>query len=243
MESLQIMIVEDEPVIAEEIAAIIEDLGYSVSCKVLHSKEVLNSFQRYNPDLVLLDINLGQGKDGIQLAHEIKSLKNIPLIFLTSYSDKAIVDRAKNVNPDGYIIKPFDEKNLQIAIEIAFHRYEQSQKTTAEEKPETFLINKYLFIRNKNKLIKLDPGDIIYAEAYSNYTIIKTTNNKFIISTTLGIIQDKLQPFGFFRLHRSYLANVAKIEAIEEDYVSIAGEKIPVSKKQKQDLLNIITQL
>lgn len=238
------MIVEDEPIIAEEIAATIEDLGYTVACKVLHGKDTVSSFNTHDPDLVLMDINLGKGPDGIQLAGEIKAQKNVPLIFLTSYSDKTTIDKAKQVNPDGYIIKPFDEKDLQVAIEIAFHRFEQQQpKTVAEEKPETFLINKHLFIRSKNKLVKLNPEEVVYAEAQSNYTLVKTEKDKFMLSTTLGIIEEKLLPFGFFRLHRSYLANISKIDAIEEDHVIIGGEVVPVSKKQKQDLLNHITQL
>jgi DNA-binding LytR/AlgR family response regulator len=243
MASLRIMIVEDEPIISDEIAATIEDIGYTVACKVLHAKDVLQSFTNGEPDLVLMDINLGKGTDGIQLAGELKAQKNIPLIFLTSYSDKTTIDRAKQVNPDGYIIKPFDEKELQVAIEIAFHRFEQQQKKITEEKPETYLINKHLFIRTKNKLVKLNPEEVIYAEAQSNYTLVKTEKDKFMLSTTLGVIEEKLLPFGFFRLHRSYLANLGKIDAIEEDHVIIGGESVPVSKKQKQDLLNHITQL
>lgn len=243
MSSLRIMIVEDEPVIADEIAITIEDLGYIVASKVLHGKDVVQSFISNIPDLVLMDINLGNGPNGIQLAAEIKQEKNVPLIFLSSYSDKTTIDKAKQVNPDGYIIKPFDEKDLQVAIEIAFYRFEQQQRPAMEEKPETFLINKHLFIRHKNKLVKLNPGEVIYAEAQSNYTLVKTEKEKFILSTTLGVIEEKLLPFGFFRLHRSYLANVSKIDAIEEDHVVIGGESVPVSKKQKQDLLNHITQL
>lgn len=243
MSSLRIMIVEDEPIIADEIAATIEDLGYTVAAKVIHSKDVSSVFKTCEADVILMDINLGKGSDGIQLATEIKQQKNVPLIFLTSYSDKTTIDRAKQVNPDGYIVKPFNEKDLQVAIEIAFGRFEQQQKTILEEKPETFLINKHLFIRNKNKLVKLNPEEVIYAEAQSNYTLLKTEKEKFMLSTTLGIIEEKLQPFGFFRLHRSYLANIARIDAIEEDHVLIGGENIPVSKKQKQDLMNLITQL
>lgn len=246
MSTLRIMIVEDEPIIADEIEATIEDLGYAVACKVLHSKDVITAFNKNEPDLILMDINLGKGQDGIQLASEIKTQKNIPLIFITSYSDKTTIDKAKQVNPDGYIIKPFDEKDLQVAIEIAFHRFEQQQKKQQpikEEKPETFLINKYLFIRSKNKLVKLNPEEVVYAEAQSNYTMVKTEKDKFILSTTLGVIEEKLLPFGFFRLHRSYLANISKIDAIEEDHVIIGGISVPISKKQKQDLLNHITQL
>jgi DNA-binding LytR/AlgR family response regulator len=242
--SLRIMIVEDEPIIAEEIAATIEDLGYITASKVLHAKEVLNSFRISSPDLVLMDINLGSGKDGIQLAAEIKAEKNIPLIFLTSYSDKTIIDRAKATNPDGYIVKPFDEKDLQVGIEIAFHRFEQQQhKTIAEEKQDSFLINKHLFVRHKNKLVKLNPEDILYAEAQSNYTIIVTDKEKYTVSTTLGIIEERLIRFGFFRTHRSYIINLSKIETIEEDTVTIVRQSIPLSRNNKQELMNRITQL
>lgn len=243
MAALRIMIVEDEPIIADEIAATVEDLGYAVAAKIIHSKDVASTFEKCEPDVVLMDINLGKGPDGIQLAAELKQQRNIPLIFLTSYSDKTTLDRAKQTNPDGYIVKPFDEKDLQVAIEIAFHRFEQQPKETAGEKPETFLLNKHLFIRSKNRLVKLKPEEVVYAEAQSNYTLVKTEKDKYVLSTTLGIIEEKLLPFGFFRLHRSYLANIAKIDAIEEDHVLIGGETVPVSKKQKQDLLNLITQL
>ncbi len=243
MDTLRIMIVEDEPIIADEIAATIEDLGYTVAAKVIHGKDAAAVFLKSDPDVILMDINLGKGADGIQLASEIKQQKNIPLIFLSSYADKATIDRAKQTNPDGYIVKPFDEKDLQVAIEIAFHRFELQHKTMTEEKPDTFLVNKHLFIRSKNKLVKLNPEEIVYAEAQSNYTLVKTEKEKYMLSTTLGIIEEKLVPFGFFRLHRSYLANITKIDAIEEDHVLIGGETVPVSKKQKQDLMNLITQL
>ncbi|HWR33190.1 MAG TPA: response regulator [Chitinophagaceae bacterium] len=242
--SLRIMIVEDEPIISEEIAATVEDLGYVVASKVLHAKDATNVFHSCNPDLVLMDINLGPGKDGIQLATDFKAEKNIPLIFLTSYSDKSIIDRAKTVNPDGYIVKPFDEKDLQVAIEIAFHRFEQQQlKTTVAEKTDSFLINKHLFVRHKNKLIKLCPEDVLYAEAQSNYTVIVTDKEKYTVSTTLGIIEERLVPFGFLRIHRSYIINLSKIETIEDDNVSIGKQAIPLSRNNKQELLNKITQL
>jgi DNA-binding LytR/AlgR family response regulator len=243
MQALRIMIVEDEPVIAEEIAATIEDLGYVTAAKVLHAKEVLNTFRSSVPDLVLMDINLGAGKDGIHLAAELKAEKNVPLIFLTSYSDKTIVDRAKAINPDGYIVKPFDEKDLQVAIEIAFHRFEHQHKNSTTEKTDSFLVNKHLFVRHKNKLVKLNPEDVLFAEAQSNYTVIVTDKEKYTVSTTLGIIEERLIQFGFFRIHRSYIINLAKIETIEDDTVTIGRQALPLSRNNKQGLLNKITQL
>jgi DNA-binding LytR/AlgR family response regulator len=238
------MIVEDEPIIADEIAATVEDLGYTVAAKIIHGKEVMDTFGQCEPDVVLMDINLGKGPDGIQLATDIKQQKSVPLIFLTSYSDKTTIDRAKQAKPDGYIVKPFDEKDLQVAIEIAFHRFEQEQSKMAyADKPDSYIINKHLFVRHKSKLVKLSPEDVLYAEAKSNYTVIVTEKEKYTVSTTLGIIEERLVPFGFLRIHRSYIINLSKIETIEDDNVSIGQQAIPLSRNNKQELMNKITQL
>ncbi|MEO7984044.1 MAG: response regulator transcription factor [Bacteroidota bacterium] len=167
----------------------------------------------------------------------------MPLIFLTSYSDKTTIDRAKAINPDGYIVKPFDERDLQVAIEIAFHRFENQHKNNPTEKTDSFLVNKQLFVRHKNKLIKLNPEEVLYAEAQSNFTVIVTAKEKYTVSTTLGIIEERLNQFGFLRIHRSYIINLSKIETIEDNTVTIAKQAIPLSRNNKQELMNKITQL
>lgn len=242
--SIRIMIVEDEPVIADEIAAVCEDLGYPVVAKVVHAKNAMDAFRESQPDLLLMDINLGNGNDGIQLATAMKEEKKVPLIFLTSYSDKATVDRAKAAGPDGYIVKPFDEKDLQVTIEIAFHKFEQQQTKYGDTgKKDNFIINKNFFVRHKNKLVKLQPEEVLYAEAKSNYTIIITEKERYTLSTTLGVIEERLSIFGFFRIHRSYVINLSRVETIEEDTVTVAGQSLPLSRGNRQALLNSITQL
>jgi DNA-binding LytR/AlgR family response regulator len=91
--------------------------------------------------------------------------------------------------------------------------------------------------------VKLNPEDVLYAEAQSNYTVIVTDKEKYTVSTTLGIIEERLNQFGFLRIHRSYIINLSKIETIEDDTVTIGQQSIPLSRNNKQELLNKITQL
>jgi DNA-binding LytR/AlgR family response regulator len=246
MKQLQIMIVEDEPIIAQEISMVVEDLGYQVCAMVMHSSEVEKSYNACNPDLLLMDINLGNGPDGISIVEGLMKIKKKPFIFVTSYADKATLDRAKTVNPDGYVVKPFDDLDLQAAIEIAFARFEQSNTLIeADEEPrkDNFLINQHLFVRYKNKLVRLHPENILYAEASSNYTLIVTTEQTYTVSSHLAIIEQKLVPHGFIRVHRSYLVNLAHVEAVEEDMVLIKNKSIPLSRNARSLLLKSITQL
>jgi DNA-binding LytR/AlgR family response regulator len=246
MKQLQIMIVEDEPIIAQEMSMVVEDLGYQVCAMVMHGSEIEKSYIACKPDLLLMDINLGKGPDGISLVENLMKIKKIPFIFVTSYADKATLDRAKLVNPDGYVVKPFDDKDLQAAIEIAFARFEQYNTAIEIEElqqKDNYLINQHLFIRHKNKLVRLNPDNILYAEASSNYTQIVTTDQTYTVSSHLAIIEQKLAAHGFFRVHRSFIVNIAQINIVEEDLVLIGNKNIPLSRNARSLLLKNITQL
>lgn len=117
------MIVEDEPIIAEQIAVYLSNDDFIVSGIAYDPEEALKQLQINTPDAVLLDINLGSDKDGIDLAAYINKHYKIPLLFLSSYADKDTINRAKEVEPGAFIIKPFDEKTLIASLEIALSNF------------------------------------------------------------------------------------------------------------------------
>jgi RNA polymerase sigma factor (sigma-70 family) len=119
MSKLRILIVEDEPAIAEHIAAYLDNEDFEVSGIAYDSEDALQQLQTNTPDAVILDINLESEKDGIAIAQLINDTYQIPFLFLTAHSDKHTLNRAKEVNPSGYIVKPFNEKTLQASVEIA----------------------------------------------------------------------------------------------------------------------------
>ncbi len=124
-----ILVVEDEPLIAEDIAGYLEESGFAVTGIANSADEALKILERVNPDAILLDINLGEGIDGIQLAELVRSKHNIPYVFLTSHADKDTLDRAKHTIPAGYLLKPFDGNDLMTSLEIAiFNHLRQEPK-------------------------------------------------------------------------------------------------------------------
>jgi len=125
MSKIKILIVEDEVLIAKDIAIILEGIDYAVSGIAYDGTSALEQIRSNSPDLVLLDIQLGSEPDGIQIAHIIQKEFDIPFIFLTSYATEMILEKAKRTNPMGYIVKPFTEKDLFSAIKIGLYNYSQ----------------------------------------------------------------------------------------------------------------------
>ena len=116
------LIVEDETLIAEELKARLGLLGFSVIAAVDSGEEGIAIATRERPDLVLMDIRLKGKKDGVQATEEIRQQVDVPIVYLTAYSDRLTVDRAKQTDYDGFILKPFRAGELQSTIEIAMKR-------------------------------------------------------------------------------------------------------------------------
>jgi len=129
MSEKKILIVEDEPLIAQDIKNCCRRIGYQVIGIAGRSERALDLLFSQPIDAVILDISIQGELDGIQLATIINEKYRLPFIFLTSHSDRGTLDRAKGTLPYGYILKPFDENDLMTALEIAIfkHNNQQSQ--------------------------------------------------------------------------------------------------------------------
>lgn len=244
MSKLKILIVEDELVIAEDLKEILEELGYEVCGIAISSREALALIDEKSPDLALLDIQIKGGKDGIELAAEINENYHLPFIMLTSHADIHTINRAKEVNPYGYLVKPFNEKEILAGIELAMANFtkEQSRRKEEENAPD-FVLNDSLFIRTNGMLVKLKLQDIIYLEADANYTQVFAKDKKFVIRSTLKELEGKLDTNRFVRIHKSYLINLAEIDSIQAESVHISGKEIPISRNQYSWLLQQIKML
>ena len=130
MANTRIMIVEDEWITAADIKMSLQNLGYTVSSVASSSKEAIQKAEEHRPDLVLMDIILQGEMDGIEAANQIRSRFNIPIIYLTAYTNETVLERAKITEPLAYIVKPFTKEDLKMAIEIALYKH----KTEKERK-------------------------------------------------------------------------------------------------------------
>jgi len=119
MSKSRIFIVEDDDVIARLMEWRVKKLGYDVCGRAAEGKEAISLIQSMSPDLVLLDIGLPGNCDGISVAHQIRRNHDLPIVFVTGYSQGEIIDRAKKTSPNGFILKPFSDDDLRVGIELA----------------------------------------------------------------------------------------------------------------------------
>ena len=123
MNEIKVLIVEDEPVIAKNISMYLDNNDFTVSGIAYDYEEAMSQLQHNTPDAVILDISLENSTDGVEIAESINTNYKIPFIFLTSYADRGTLEKAKRVEPGGYIVKPFNEKTLLATLEIAISNY------------------------------------------------------------------------------------------------------------------------
>ncbi|GHA69620.1 LytR/AlgR family response regulator transcription factor [Pontibacter akesuensis] len=240
----KILISEDEVIIAEDLAASLEDLGYE-TCAIDTGEDTIDMIRETRPDLVLLDINLKGDADGVEIGSRIRQEFKIPFIYLTAYADAATIDRAKKTEPDGFLVKPFDDKSLRSAIEIALYKHDSNSRgekgsngTQQTEHKEQEVATDYIFVKVKHRIIKVHYSDILWVEAYDNYSFIVTADQKYLVSSTLKDMEQKLPSQNFVRVHRSYIANLDKIDALEENSVVFAKGDVPIGKSYKKTLMS-----
>lgn len=129
----KILVVEDESIVASHIGEILKDSGYKVTDTVPSGEMALLSVGEEEPDLILMDIVLNGGMSGIEAAKKINSHIDVPIIFLTAYSDEKTLAKAKDIGPFGYIVKPFKEKDLNSSILMALEKHRQVKDLKQKE--------------------------------------------------------------------------------------------------------------
>jgi len=138
--NINILIVEDEVLIARDIKITLEEIGYDVCSICYNSETALKDIYRCRPDLVLLDITIPGQKDGIGIANVLNDQHQIPFVYLTSHSDEATLERAKLSRPWGYIVKPFKDSDLKTSVQIALFNHGEMIKRRSLSKESVDLV-------------------------------------------------------------------------------------------------------
>ncbi|XPV76296.1 MAG: response regulator [Desulfovibrio sp.] len=128
MSKSRIVIVEDEAIVALDLENRLTLLGYDVVASAVSGREAIELVKKHSPDLIIMDIMLAGEMDGIQTAAQIRQFTEIPTIFLTAYTDSTTLTRATEFAPAGYIIKPYEDRELRVTIDIALARKAARQK-------------------------------------------------------------------------------------------------------------------
>lgn len=250
---VNILIVEDEMLLAEDIKLRLERLGYGVVAYVPSVQLAMERLKEHPEiDLALLDISLKGKLDGIDLAKVINSQYRIPFIFLTSHADRALVERAKEVRPAAYMLKPFNDREIAINVEMALANYahERSESVPGSRRDsfgshenQVLNINQSLFLKKDHHFQRVALKDITILEADNNYTTVYTKTDRFIYSTVLKRMEEKLPGNSFLRVHRSYVVNIDAITGFEGNTLFVGEKQVPVSKQYKVDVFKIFNTL
>ena len=240
---IKLLIVEDDMIIGAKISMQLTNLHYEVTGLVPRGEEAIRHISEYPPDIILLDINLKGVLDGIETAKEIQKIADIPIIYVTANTDEATFNRAKETRPYAFISKPIKNLDLQRAIELTISRMAELQvlKEEHEQSEEMpFVLNDRIFVKHKEKMVKIFIEDILYIEAERNYSRIFTKTKEYLLATTLKIMEEKLPTRHFIRVHRSYLVNLVQVDEVGENHVFINGKAVPLSNALREDLLKRI---
>lgn len=239
---IKILVVEDEMIIGAKISMQLTMLGYEVTGILPRGEEAILHVQENKPDIIILDINLKGKLDGIETATQMQLHNNIPIIYLTANADEATFNRAKTTRPAAFISKPFKQLDLQRAIELTIINMETNvqrpEPSSLKSESETsFVLSDRIFVRHKEKMVKIMIADILYIEADRNYSRIFTRSKEYLLSITLKIMEEKLNARYFLRIHRSYMIGISHVEEVSENHVLIAQKVLPLGAGLREHLM------
>jgi DNA-binding LytR/AlgR family response regulator len=236
MHKIRILIVEDEMLIAANIAMQLENYGYEIVGIIPRGEEALKVVANEQPDLVLMDINLKGEIDGIQTALAMQKTGKIPVIYLTANTDDAHFNRAKATNPYAFISKPFKKLDLQHAVDLAVERIlrENNEPKTEQNK---LVLDDRIFVKQNDLMCKILISDILYLEADRNYCQVYTKDKNYLLVNTLRNMEDKLPAETFQRIHRSFIVNLNFVNEFNRSNITVGSKILPLSKELRPELM------
>ena len=222
MKSVKIYILEDEIITQELLKQTLENLQFKV-CGMSTSAEIaLNDIELLKPDIAILDIRVEGGQTGIWLGNQL----SIPFIYLTAFNDIETIKKAITSKPAGYLIKPFNNKDLFIAVELALSKI----KNIAQ-----------IIIKDKNRNIVVLEDHILFAKKEDQYLTLYFKDSEKLIRSSIKDFLLQLNSTSFLQVHRSYVVNKNYITSFSNKEITIHNNSIPISKSFAKEVLEEIS--
>jgi len=250
-EKIKVLIVEDESIVAMDLAAGLEKDGYEVAGIADNATEAMELFNEHAVDIILMDVHIIGKKDGIDTAAELLQQRSVPLIYLTAFTDAKTIERAKSTHPAAFLAKPYSITNVRIAIELAISNFavtaqhnskiipiENNNNHSGITEKETILqMNDYIFVKNNYVFVKIKLDEILYVEAENNYVQLVTTEKKLLLRLSLSQLLEKISYKALVRIHRSYAVNIDMIQSFSDQEVNLPKIQLPIGRSYKEDFL------
>lgn len=228
MKPFNILIVEDELIIAEGIKQLLLRQGYKVVGIAPSAVEAISIIMEGDVDLALVDITLVGEKNGIWLGEYIRKQCHLPFVFLTSHADEKTLKEALLSNPDGYVLKPFTEAELTTTIEIAYQKFNAKNSDRQEHVDPSFLL------KDGVNFVKVSLADTLFIKSDKNYIEV---HHKGGVVKVRGSIKELLNEYNFstlVQIHRSYIINIKAVNGYDAFDVLIADFRIPLGGIYKE---------
>ncbi len=231
---IKLIIVEDEPLIAEDLSNQLKKADFHVIQLFESGQEIIDHLKDGEaPDLILMDINLYGPLDGVDTAHVIHNNHDIPIIFLTSNTDSTTFKRAKSSLPFAFLSKPFRINDVIHAIELAV----ETKNNEVDDSLQ--FTDDRIFIKTINALERVSYDEILFLEADGAYTKMITDSSTLTLSQTLKKTEAKIEAANFVKIHRSYVVNINNVERVSDGYVFIKEHKLPMSRAYREPFLRM----
>ncbi len=249
--SIQVLIIEDDLIIAENLKENLLELGYQVNGISSNATAAIAMYREQRPDICITDIYLkGSAKNGIEIMQELNAGAEIPIIYLTSFSDHEFREKAKSTNPAAYLMKPASKTQIDIAIDFALTNFRKKQLESEVDLPQQcpFVTRKgYFFVKVKDRYEKIYAHDISLVMAAGSYTKVHTSDQEYTISAGMKSFLQQLKSEDIVRCHRSYAINIHKVKAFDDlGLFVIQGKEVhnvPVSNQYKGVLQELLPRI
>ena len=239
-EKINILVVEDEPIVALDLVTGLETAGFQVAGIATNSRDAKSLFLNNAIDITLMDIHLKGNKDGVDTVMELMEIRPTPVIYLTAFSDSATISRVKDTYPAAFLTKPYRIDNVLVAIELALHKFMHNNRpepSREEEREPVVHWNDHLFIKVNHRFIKIPIASILYVTAENTYIHLVTAERRYPLRMVLGQFMEKLSASRLIRIHRSYAVNLDAVQSFTEQDVTIGKDILPISKSHRDQFL------
>ena len=236
---IKVLLVEDEVLVAEDMAGDLKNEGFEVVDIVISGEEALQSIEENPPHIILMDINIKGQIDGIETAQLINESYKIPIIYITANTSNHFISRAIKTSPHAFLSKPFNQKDLNIAIDLAIQRH-NNQMFNSEE----FTVDLgAIFLKSGSAYVKVKVSDILFIHASGSYSTVYTKYKKYTLSLNLHNFQKKLNEEMLKRVHRSYIVNIRKVDQIDGSKLVIENHEVPVSNAYREEVVGYFNRI
>lgn len=239
-DKVNILVVEDEPIVALDLVTGLENAGYEVAGIAKNSRDAKSLFLNNPIDITLMDIQLKGEKDGIDTVLELMQIRPTPVIYLTAFTDAPTIARVKQTFPAAFLTKPYHIDNVLVAVELALHKFTNNTRpepTREEEKDPIVQWNDHLFIKVNYRFIKLPIASILYVAAENSYIHLVTPDRRYPLRMVLSQFMEKITTGRLVRIHRSYAVNLDCIQSFTEQDLTIGKDTLPISKSYRDTFL------